>query len=247
MSDDGKKKPLEGEIVTPQALAQILKDAKPPAIPQLDMLTTRFEGLLEQAMNNLDLTVREGFLGEVWGGIDYRIDVKAERIERLDRLMAGFLSILDKAEQAEQKIRAVNRECFEQYIDTVRAAGKFLEEQLRLAEIKAAAKIEEAKARAIIADYEAKIRKHNLEGYPPPPPKPLPPAPPPEDPRAKEKTRLQGELERLEKEQRQEVARTSGGKPESEWTEDLKEEVKRVVNMYFHAKEKIRTQLRSVL
>ena len=172
-----KERPLEGTVVTAEALEQILRDTKPPAIPQLDLLISRYEELLEQVFEQLDLTTREGFFGELIGGIDYRIDKKAGRIQRLDRLMEGFAELMGKAELAEQKIRAINRECYEQYIDRVRAARTLLEEQERLMAIRSAARrqeeIEEAKAEAEIEKYKRQARDAQQ-----PPSSPAPPAEP---------------------------------------------------------------------
>ena len=243
-----KEKPIEGEIVTPTQLDRILGKSEEPDIPALDALLERFEQLFKASLKVTNLDEPENWFGEFFGGMDYRIAVKTERGQGVVALIDTFVQNMDQFEQIEKKIRAINHERYERYIDRIRAARTALEEQQKLEAVAANAQlqrqIEAAKAREIIALHEANIRKAGLEGRPVLPPAP---PPPPEDPRAKNKARLQREMERLAKEEKEELAKIAGGKPQGEWTEDMHEEIKRTVNMYFHAKEKIREELKKYL
>jgi len=178
---DHKKKPIEGEIVTPAQLDRILGQSQEPDIPALDALLERFEQLFKESLKVTNLDSPEGWFGEFFGGMDYRIAVKTERGQALFGLIDTFMNNLDQFEKVEQKIRAINRERYERYIDRVRAARTALEEQQKLEAVVANARlqlqIEEAKAREAIAIHEGNIRKAGLEGRPSPPPSSS--APPP--------------------------------------------------------------------
>ncbi len=241
-------KPIEGEIVTLAQLDRILGQSQEPDIPVLDALLVRFERLFNQSLKVTDLDAPEGWIGELFGGMDYRIAAKTERGRALYGLIDTFVNNLDQFEKVEQKIRAIHQAQFERHIDRIKAARAALEEQQKLDAVAANARlqgqIEGAKAKAEIARHKADAREQGLRGKPVPPP---PPAPKPEDPRVKKKASLQQELDRLAAEEKADLAKISGGKPQDTWTDEMKEEITRTINMYYHAREKVRAELRNFL
>jgi hypothetical protein len=158
-------------------LPQSTSELKLAQYPQISQTRQRYGQLLDQALENINLKIPEGFFGELVGGYDYRIRVKADRMQELDRLMNGFIGFLDTAEKGEQKIRELNRQCYEQYIDRVRAAHTLLKEQQRLLNLPAESRrqqdIEDAKAEAKIARYKKEARDALREPLAPPPPAPV--------------------------------------------------------------------------
>jgi hypothetical protein len=244
-NSNGKPPALEGEIVTPTQLDRILGKSEEPDVPALDAMLERFDQLLKASLKITDLDDPEGWFRELLGGMDYRIAKKTERGRALIGLGDTFIQSLDQFEQVERKVRAINRERYERHIDRIRAARTALEEQQKLEAVAANARLQRQLEEAKV---QAEIREQGLRARPlPPAPPPPPPPPAPEDPRAKEKARLQADLERLAREERQEREKIAGGRPLGEWTDDMREESKRVTNMYFHAKQKVRNQLEKVL
>jgi hypothetical protein len=182
---NSKAKPIEGEIVTPTQLDRILGKSQEPDIPALDALLERFDQLLRASVNMTNLNNPENWFGELLGGMDYRIAIKTERGQALNGLVETFMQSLDQFEAVEKKIRAINHEQYERYIDRVRFAKIALEEQQKLEAVATNARlqrqIEAAKAEGEIARHQAEVRKAGLEGRPTLPPPPPPPAPAPVD------------------------------------------------------------------
>jgi sRNA-binding protein len=230
------------EILPPAPKGAVLSlpDANSLALPDLSDL----ERQIRLAAAMLDLGKPEGWLDSWFDRPDHRIEVKTERGLRLAGYIAACTAILEAA-RAHQAIRQ------QIYLDQLVFLRRVAEESynIELAGRRAERQdaIEAAQAKEIIAAHDGNAREHGLRGRPSPPaPAPLP-APKPEDPRVKNKERLQQELVRLAKEEKEELAKLAGGKPEGEWTDDMKEEIKRTSNMYFHTKQKVREELRNYL
>jgi|GEM_PF-5035201 len=239
----------KAEILPPAAKvpALPLPDANSLGLPDLSDL----ERQIRHSAKMLDLSVPEGTLDNWFGRPNHRIAVKTDRAQLLFGYIAACGSIMESARQTIEAAGAAQRARYQLQIDRLTAYRSLMTEYYRLEcahrEALRQEAIKDAKARTEIAKHEADAREHALRGRPLPPSPPPPPPPKPEDPRAKNKARLQQELQRLAKEEKEELARIAGGKPQGEWTDDVQEEIKRTVNMYFHAKEKIREELRKYL
>jgi hypothetical protein len=239
----------KGEILPPApkspALAPLGADAI--AVPDFSGL----ERQIRSAAGMLDLSKPEGWLDSWFYRPDHRIDVKTERGLRLAGYIAACTAIIEEARKAIEASGALQRAKDQLVINRFISLRLLAEEQYRLELARRQAErqdaIEDARTKAEIARHEADAREHSLRGRPKPPPPPPLPTPKPEDPRAKKKAALQQQLDRLAQEERAELARISGGKPQGEWTDDMHEEIKRTANMYFHAKEQVREELRSYL
>jgi hypothetical protein len=258
MKREEEDKKAKTQVLIAQPKAEILPPApKVPALPPLEIDAmplpdlSGIEHQMRQATQMLDLNVPEGWLDKWFGRPDHRIRVKTERAELLAGYVGACAAILVEGRRVIEAAGALQREKYQLVIDRLVALHTLMQAYYKLEFARRQAirqdAIEDAKARETVADHEAKIREHGLRGRPaPPPPPPLPP-PPPEDPRAKKKASLQQNLDRLAKEEKEAIAKITGGKPEGEWTDDMKEEIKRTTNMYFHAKEKVRNDMRQYL
>lgn len=229
----------------------VLPDCQVPAMPTIrtDSLGLPDLADLKQQIKHfaklLDLSVPEGFLDALFGRPDRRIDIKTERALRL----AGYVEAYTRLLEAAKAHRRISQEV---YLERLAFLRRVKEEQCQTELVRNRADrqdaIEAAQAREVIADLEAKIREHDLRGRPaPPPPAPPPRTPRPKDPRVTKKKQLEKEIERLDKEQKERLAKIVSGKPQAEWTQEEHEEVRRTVNMYYHAKEKKREELRECL
>jgi hypothetical protein len=202
-------------------------------------------------MNTIDLTEREGITDCLFGRPNHRIDIKTERALRLAQFKGALVANIVEMRRAIEEVRALNRARHEQYLDNFIFQRQTLEEQARLIYAQAAAArreaVEEAQNSALIAKCRAEAELARRSALPPPPPPPPPPVLPPEDPRAKNKARLNGEIERLTRDEAVEIQKITKGKPETEWSEELREDVARIQNMYHDARDKRRDELRSFL
>ena len=167
-----KEKPIEGEIVTPAQLDRILGKSEKPDIPELDAMLERFEQLFNKSLKVMDLDQRENWFYELLGGENFRIAAKTERAQLVVGLVDVFMQNLDQFEQVEKKIRAINHQRHERYIDQVRAARTALEEQQKLEAVAANARLqrqlEEAKVEAEIEKHRRQIRESQRPPLPPP-------------------------------------------------------------------------------
>ena len=192
---DHKGKPMEGEIVTPAQLDRILGQSQEPDIPALDALLQRFERLLSQSLKVTDIDTPEGWISELFGGMDYRIAVKTERGRALYGLIDTFVNNLDQFEKVEQKIRAIHRAQYDRHIDRIKAARAALEEQQKLEAVAANARLqrqlEQAKVEAEIETYKKQVRDAQNP--------PQAPAPRSEPPKVDEHERKRREAQRERK------------------------------------------------
>lgn len=225
------------------------------ALPPLDaaLATTLdpsgIERQLREAAEMLDLQLPEGRLDRWFGRIDHRIRVKTGRAELLAGYVAACTEILNQGRRATEEAGALQRANYQLVIDRIVALHRLTEEQYRLELVRRRViredAIEDAKARALIAQHDAEAEKARRSALPPAPPPPPPPAP--EDPRVKNKARLQQEIERLKTEEAEEIKKITAGKSENEWSDEAREEVVRLQNMYEDAKEQKREELRRFL
>ncbi len=231
------------EILPPGSRVPALAPPDTTAVPGLDL--AEFERQIRSAAKMLDLSVPEGLLDRMIGRPDHRIDMKTDRGRRL----AGYIAACTAIVQAAGSLQDARRQV---YLDHLTFLLRVAEAQQKLEAVAENARlqgqIEDAKAREIISEHEAKIRENGLRGRPVPPPLPPPPPPPPPptpaELRAKKRDSLRKELDRLASEEKAELAKITGGKPQGEWTEEMHEEIKRTNNMYYHAKQKVRDELR---
>ena len=234
------------EILPPASKVPALALPDASTAPGLDLV--EFDRQIRNAAKMLDLSVPEGLLDRMIGRPDHRIDVKTDRARRL----AGYIAACTAIIQAAGSLQDARRQAYlNQLVFLRQVAEENYKLELTRRQVERQDAIEEAKAREIVSEHEAKIRENGLRGRPapPPPPSPLPPPPPPTpaELRAKKRDSLRKELDRLESDEKTELAKISGGKPQGEWTVEMHEDIKRTVNMYYHAKQKVRDELREYL
>lgn len=250
-----KNAPLEGEIIR----ADTATVTKPIQTRDIASITERLQNLTNQMLETLDLSKRD-FLDK-FRTIDGRIGLRIKRSGQLGALIAAFGDNIDGFRDLAEKLGQLNRVAVQQQLQRMEDEYALIQAQIRIdnahEEARERGRIEREKVDAEIeriraekAEHQARIREQGLRGYPAPPPiqAPPPPAPPPpEDPRAKAKAGYERELARLSKEEAEKISKLTGGKPEADWSDDIKDEVIRTKNMYGNAREKIREKLRGVL
>ena len=76
-----------------------------------------------------------------------------------------------------------------------------------------------------------------------------PPPPPPsqEEIRANKRNHLREQIEENKREERREIDQVTQGKPESEWTEEMREEIVQIKNMFAGARERKRVEMEKYL
>jgi hypothetical protein len=256
MRNSEEKRAAKTQALTTQPKLEILPPgSKVPALalpsdtsttPGLDLV--EFERQIRNSANMLNLAEPEGFLDRWFGRPDHRIDVKTERAQRLKGYITACTAIIEAAGSLQD---ARGQVYLNQLILRRRVAEENYKLELTQRQVERQDAIEEARAREIVSEHEAKIRENNLRGRPtppaPPPPLPPPPPPTPAELRAKKKASLKQDLDRLDKEEKDDLSKISGGKPQGEWTDAMHEDIKRTVNMYHHAKQKVRDELREYI
>jgi hypothetical protein len=175
-----REEPAKTLALVPQSKAEILPPAPntmalpSEALEPPELNLCEFERQIRVATQMLDLSEPEGWLDRLFDRPDHRIDVKTERARRL----AGYISACTDIQEAARGFQDARRQ---QYIDQVVFLQRAAEEQYKFERAQRQAQrqdaIEDAKAREIVADHEAKIREHGLRGRPSLPPPPPPPAP----------------------------------------------------------------------
>jgi hypothetical protein len=244
--------------IVPQLKAEILPpDTELPSLPPLDMNAvsmpdlTALERDIRDAATNLDLTQSEGWLDALFDRRKHRIEVKTERADLLADYMSACAGIVEAGVKRIEAAGAVQRAKYQLVLERLEAMQKILKVyygiQLVHRQVVREDEIDAERARTVIEQHRGDAREHSLRGQPSPPLAPAPVPAAPEDPRKKKKAALQQELERLNKEEKEELAKLSNGKPQNEWTEELHEEIKRTVNMYYHARERVREELQKCL
>src|ERR1700730_15451715 len=142
------------EILPPDSKVSHLALPDAHAVPRLDL--AEFERQIRNSAKMLDLSVPEGFLDRLIGRPDHRIDVKTERGQRLAR----YISACGAKPPAARQVPEARRQS---HLDHLTFLMRVAEEQQKLEAVTARfqlqMQIEEAKAREIISEHEAKIRE----------------------------------------------------------------------------------------
>jgi len=199
------------EILLPDAQVPTLPAIDTSAIPVPDL--SGIEEQIRQAAKMLDLRAPEGMLDRWFGRINHRIAAKTERAELLVGYISVCASIMELSAKAIDAAARVQRARYQLHVDRLSALHALLTHHYQLEcarrDIIRRESIDDAKAREVVADFEAKIREHGLRGRPAPPPPPPPPPVPPVDETARKKEearRARKEMQELELDERAEAA-----------------------------------------
>ncbi len=214
-----------------------LPDIPRPEAPSTSELPA-LEELLEETLTLLDLREPEGFLDSFFGRINHRIRKKTERAQLLVQYREKLVRNVELVRQFAQVCAEIDGIRYQALIERVRNERTLVIEQHKLFSAQRAAEreeaIEEAKAQAEIAGYLHQVPQAGQPSLP-------------EETRSQKKARIQKELQRLDREEKEEIKTITDGTPEELWSEETNEKVIQIQNMYADSRDRKREEMEKYL